>query len=112
MLVGPPLSGSKHRAAPPATFLEIHCCADAVCNFWPFKRLSKHCLGTPSVPPTVETEVKLELPSSELMRLNKLVPLRRMKPAKQVTQGLALLRHGRVCAAEKRRDVSGAPHRP
>src|ERR1700730_1476367 len=81
-----PLSGSKHRAAPAATFLEIHCCADAVCNFWPFKRLSKHRLGTPSVPPPVETEVKLELPSSEVMRLNKLVPPRRMKPAKQVTQ--------------------------
>jgi triphosphatase len=38
------------------------------------------------VPPPVETEVKLELPSSEVMRLNKLVPPRRMKPAKQVTQ--------------------------
>jgi triphosphatase len=67
-------------------FLEIHCYADAVCNFSPFKRLSKHCLGTPSVPPPVETEVKLEFPSSEVMRLNKLVPPRRMKPAKQVTQ--------------------------
>jgi triphosphatase len=86
MLVGPPLSGFKHRAAPPATFLKIHCYADAVCNFWPFKRLSKHYLGTPSVPPPVETEVKLELPSSEVMRLNKLVPLRRMKSAKRVTQ--------------------------
>ena len=38
------------------------------------------------MPPLVETEVKLELPSSEVMRLNKLIPLRRMKPAKQVTQ--------------------------
>jgi hypothetical protein len=74
MPAGPPLNGFKNRAAPPATFREIHFCADAVCNFWPFKRLSKHRLGTPSVPPLVETEVKLELPSSEVMRLSKLVP--------------------------------------
>jgi len=50
----PQLNGFKNRAAPPATFREIRCCADAVCNFWPFKRLSKHRLGTPSVPPLLE----------------------------------------------------------
>jgi len=45
-----------------------------------------HRLGTAVVSSPVETELKLELPSSELTRLDKLVPLRRAKAAKRATQ--------------------------
>src|SRR5207248_7501325 len=45
-----------------------------------------HRLGTAVVSPPVETELKLELPSSELTRLDKIAPLRRVNVAKRATQ--------------------------
>jgi len=45
-----------------------------------------HRLGTTVVSPPIETELKLELPPSELTRLDKLAPLRHANAAKRATQ--------------------------
>jgi inorganic triphosphatase YgiF len=42
--------------------------------------------GNPAVPPPVETEVKLELPTSEVAKLNRLAALRRAKSSERTKQ--------------------------